>query len=71
MSKIKPSKSHTKTFEELDFAEQTKSISAKILALGKAIKAHERRAKSEGRDSNLILLNCISQVSRLLDRLTK
>lgn len=68
---IKPSKNHTKTFDELDFAEQSKSISAKILALGKAIKAHERRALDENRDTRATLLNCISQVSRLIDRLTK
>lgn len=68
---IKPSKNHTKTFEELDFAEQAKSISAKILALGKAIKAHERRALDENRDARASLLNNISQVSRLIDRLNK
>ncbi|MFH1051020.1 MAG: hypothetical protein V1779_08870 [bacterium] len=67
---------YTKTFEELNFSEQSKSISAQILSIGKAIKAHERRARTKeeidkGRDANKVLLNCISQLSRLIDRLTK
>jgi len=71
MVKIPPSKNHTKTFDELTYEEQSKSISAKIISLGNAIKAHQRRALSEKRDSNKTLIRNIGQLSRLIERLTK
>lgn len=62
----------TRTFEELDFAEQAKSISAQIVVLQRAIRAHARRTGMESnRDADQTMLKCIGQVSRLLTRLTQ
>jgi len=64
---MKEHKKHTKTFEELSYAEQAKSISAQIRSLEKAINANIRKAKNE----NKILPNekRIEQVERLVQRL--
>jgi hypothetical protein len=60
-------KNNTKTFEKLDYAEQAKSITAQIHALGMAIKANVRRAETEHRA--LPALKRIEQVERLVQRL--
>lgn len=67
----KEHKRHTKTFPELTFNEQAKSITAMSNNLSDAIKAHVRKSIKENRDPNKILLKCIGQLSRSLDRLTK
>ncbi len=68
-------KSHqynTKTFEELSFSGQAKSISAQILSLEKAIKAHERRATKEKRTAaSTLKTRRIAQLKRMLSRLAK
>jgi hypothetical protein len=47
----------TKTFEELTFAEQAKSINAQIVVLQRSIRPHVRRAMKEQRRSRLLKLN--------------
>ena len=68
-------KSHqfnTKTFEELSFSEQAKSISAQILSLEKAIKANERRAIDKKKTgARTLKARRIAQVKRMLLRLGK
>ncbi len=68
----KEHKQHTKTFEELNFNEQAKSISATINNLARAIRVHVRRANEiSNKNSNETLLKCIGQCSRMIDKLTK
>jgi hypothetical protein len=60
-------KKHTKTFEELDYAEQAKSISAQINILEKAIIANARKAEVEQKETPIH--GRIEQVERLVQRL--
>ena len=71
--RIPEHKNHTKTFDELDYAEQAKSITAQINVLEKAILAHVREAHKKKVDSNrqTTLLKCIGQASRMIDRIAK
>jgi hypothetical protein len=59
-------KNDSRTFAELTFSEQAKSISATVLQLQRAIDAHTRNPKA----SSATRLKCINQVSRLLQRLS-
>ena len=59
----------TSTFEELDFAEQTKSISATISVLTRMIRSNIRRANQEGRDSTEIRIKRLDQLRRMIDRM--
>jgi len=59
------------SFEELDFAGQSRSINGTVSHLERAIKAHVRRATDEGRDSQQILRNRIDEVRRMLERLER
>ena len=59
----------TSTFEELDFAEQTKSISATISVLTRMIRSNIRRANQEGRDSTEIRIKRLDQLQRMIDRM--
>jgi hypothetical protein len=59
----------TSTFEELDFAEQAKSISATISVLRKMIHSNIRRANQEGRDSTEIRTKRLDQLQRMIDRM--
>lgn len=43
---------YSKKFEELTFSQQARSISMRILVFRKALKAHLRQAKKEGRQVN-------------------
>ncbi len=63
-------KNDTKTFEELSYAEQAKSISAQLVVLQRSIRAHTRRSEEENRNSEETMLKCIGQVARMLSRLT-
>jgi hypothetical protein len=47
----KAHKNGTATFEELDYAEQARSINAQMLDLESAIKANIKKAFVEGRDN--------------------
>jgi acyl-CoA reductase-like NAD-dependent aldehyde dehydrogenase len=66
---IKGRQNNTKTFDELDYTEQAKSISGQISILEKAIRANIRRAKKEQKKSPA--QNRIEQVERLVQRLKK
>jgi len=59
----------TKTFEELTFAEQAKSINAQIVVLQRSIRAHVRRAMKEQRPKQITEAKCRAQVQRLLSRI--
>jgi hypothetical protein len=52
----------TKTFDELDAAEQARSISASIMDLENAIANHVSHGKGTS-------AKCIAQIERLLERL--
>lgn len=58
----------TKTFEELTFSGQARSINAQVVSLQRSIRAHVRRAVAEGRPSTLTSQKCRAQVTRLLSR---
>lgn len=60
---------HTKDFEELNFKEQAQSINAQFANLGKALKAHLRKAKAEGRDTRKVREKCVSQAVKLTQRI--
>jgi hypothetical protein len=49
----KPHKDGTKDFDELNYAEQAKSINAQLLNLEHAIIANDRRAATENRERPL------------------
>jgi hypothetical protein len=59
-------KNDTKTFQELSFSEQAKSINAQISILNKAVRAHVRRSDSP----NNTLLKCIGQLARNINNLS-
>jgi hypothetical protein len=68
---MKAHKDHTRDFEELTFAEQAKSINAEMAYLPKAVRAHLRKAQTEGRNRNVVRQKCVNQVQRLLQRLER
>jgi hypothetical protein len=59
------------TFEELDFAGQSRSINGTIRHLERAIEALVRRAAAEGRDAKEVLDSRVKEVQRMLDRLSQ
>ena len=59
----------TKTFEELTFAEQAKSINIHVVGLERSIRAHLRRANRERRDVIQVGNICKNQLRCLLGRL--
>jgi hypothetical protein len=66
---MKSHQNNSKTFEELTYAEQAKSISAQILSLERAIIAHKRRAAAENRNVTETHTKLVEQVERLLNRI--
>ena len=60
-------KKNTKTFEQLDFAEQAKSITAQIHSIEMAIGANIRKAVDENKKSPA--KKRLAQVERLVQRL--
>jgi len=54
----------TKTFEELDFSEQAKAMSA--LQFRKQLDAHLRRASQEGKDEGDVLTKRLSLLENIL-----
>lgn len=50
----KQHQNETKNFEELDYAEQARSINAQMQNLEHAIQANARRAKAENRDNPVL-----------------
>jgi tRNA U34 5-carboxymethylaminomethyl modifying GTPase MnmE/TrmE len=65
----KAHKKGTATFEKLNYSEQAKSISAQILNLESAIKAHIRYAEKEDKDNPKNDL--IKSIKNLLDRINE
>jgi hypothetical protein len=65
MKNIKRHKNDTKTFNELTFEEQAKSINAQISILKKAISAHSRNTQDGNRVHSQILQLNIKQLLRL------
>jgi len=61
----KAHQNNTKTFEELTFAEQAKSINAQIQNLKRAINAHKKRALEERKPTN----DFVKQILRMLSNL--
>ena len=59
--------SDTRTFKELQYRDQTRSISAQVLVLEASIKANVRRAKKENRINPI--QDRIEQVQKMLARL--
>jgi hypothetical protein len=59
-------KQDTRTFEELDFSEQAKSISAQLVNLGRAIRHHARQEKVTA----LKKAKLLDQVNRFAQRMT-
>ena len=57
-------KSDTRTFSEMTFAEQARSINAQLAILGKAMRAHLRATKVRRRAKQKL----IKQAQGLLDR---
>jgi hypothetical protein len=64
-------KRDTRTFEELDFAGQARSINAQVTRLQASVRAHLRKASGCGKDETAALLKCLGQIARMMDRLTK
>lgn len=63
-----PNGEPTATFENLDFAEQTKSITATTNVLGRMIDSNVRRATQENRDVVEIERKRLDQVQRMIDK---
>lgn len=55
-----------KSFEKLSYAEQAKSLNAQILSLKKAINAHLRKGKNEGKDIAISRGKYISQLCKII-----
>lgn len=60
-----------KSFEDLTFSEQAKSINGQINSLTAAMKAHLRKALLSNKNPDEILLKRLGQVSRIINNLTK
>ncbi len=71
MTALPAHKNHNKTFDELTFSEQAKSINANMAYCGKAMLAHLRRARKEKRDVEAVRDKCENQLKRLLVRVSK
>lgn len=64
-------KKDTATFQELDYAGQTKSITAQINLLVKSINAHVIRAQEECRNADEMKNRVIMQIIRAVGRIGK
>lgn len=60
-----------KTFEELSFSEQAKSINGQVSRLTSSVRAHLKKAEKDNKNKNEVLLKCLGQVSRIINNLTK
>lgn len=61
----------TRTFEELSFSDQAKSLNAQLSTLTRAVRAHVRRANDEGRDHEKTRSKCVAQINRLRERIER
>jgi|GEM_PF-1399205 len=62
-------KSDTRTFNELTFSEQAKTINAQLATFTRATLAHISKAHELGRDSEKTKIKCMAQVTRLHERI--
>lgn len=60
-----------KTFEELSFSEQAKSINGQVSRLTRSVRAHLKKAEKDNKNNDEVLLKCLGQVSRIINNLTK
>ena len=58
-----------RTFEELSFSDQSKSINGQIRTIEKSIIAHVRKALLEGKDMIDVQRTCAEQLNRLRNRI--
>lgn len=58
-------KNHTKTFAELTFAEQAKSINAMLNNVAAAMRLHIRTSQQPARTQN----KCLGQIRRMMNRI--
>jgi hypothetical protein len=63
-----PNEEPTATFEELSFAEQSKSITAITNVLGRTIDSNVRRATQENRNPDETRRKRLDQVQRMINR---
>jgi hypothetical protein len=63
-----PNEEPTATFEGLNFAEQSKSISATTNVLGRMIDSNVRRATQENRNPNETKRKRLDQVQKMINR---
>jgi len=63
-----PNEEPTATFEELSFAEQSKSITATTNVLGRMIDSNVRRATQENRNPDETKRKRLDQVQRMINR---
>lgn len=63
-----PNGKPTATFEDLDFAEQAKSITATTNVLGRMIDSNVRRAAQEDRDVDEIKRKRLDQIQRMINK---
>jgi hypothetical protein len=56
-------------FHSYSFKEQALSINGRISDLEKAVRAHMRRAASEGRGRGRVEEKCANQIQRMLERI--
>ncbi|MEI6749424.1 MAG: hypothetical protein WCM93_09710, partial [Bacteroidota bacterium] len=61
-----------KSFEQLNFSEQAKSINGQISRLTRSIIAHRNRAQDEiNKNPDEVLLKCAGQIGRIRYNVTK
>ena len=58
-----------KSFEELSYADQARSLNAQIIVFEKAIKAHLRKAQIEGKNFNETKSKYILQLNNIIQGL--
>lgn len=58
-----------KSFEELDYAGQARTLNSQILGIGKGLKAHIGRGISESRNVSEMKVKYIKQLSKLIKSL--
>jgi hypothetical protein len=64
-------RSDTRTFRELTFAGQAKSLNAQLSTLTRAVEAHVQRADQEGGRGERTRAKCVRQLDRLRARIAQ
>lgn len=58
-----------KSFEELDYVGQARSLNAQIMVLKKALNAHVRKAQIDGKNNLEARLKYIKQLTKIIENL--